>query len=719
MSTLLDLTVIITAHAEGTLTHRTLRSVKRALKPLDNKYTSEIILHVDNATSETDAYIAANKTGILKDVQILNNAFGDLGSSRNFAVSKARGKYVATIDADDLMSENWLLLALEMLEQQKEPTVAHSEVTVEFEGSNSLVIKHGEIDFDTDSLLSVYANRWNSVIVAPRSLLLEEPYTANSPGYGYEDWHLNCRLIARGVHNLLVPGTAIFVRRKAANSEWLRQIQSMAVLRANPLLSFKSIRSIDNPFENQILPKPKQSKYKNRLKSRLERYHLAHRAALQIHFALKRKKLVAPTGPERVPGWLKDEWLQLHSIDRQIFPTPDLMAHIPVYDTITPEHRVAGALYKTLVDRLEHDSYDYLLFVPWLIRGGADNYAINYANTIARLYPKKNVLVVATLPVKSVWSDKLNKNVSFLNFGVLTQGVSNEIKYRLLAHIIENAGVSHLHIINSELGYNFVELHHKYIASTARKVVVTSFSQSVDRDGRHYGYSHTHVPHIYDLAHLITSDNQTVVDMWVNDYGFDPKKTRVHRQPITPPKENHQNPKQNMPLRLLWAARIAPEKQPQLVSSIGKLVNNVANIDMYGEIEEGSEPAIENLPANVSYKGVFSGFASLPLDKYDALLYTSLFDGMPNTILEAASNNLPIISSAVGGIPEFVVGGDTGILITNIQDAASYASAIKRLADEPTLGQKLSQNALKKIASDFSPSTYQARVKSMLEFLEY
>lgn len=724
-STSIDLSIIITCHSEGILIHKTLASVARALNHVEEaNFSQEIIVHVDNPTPVMEAYLTTHKETTLKNVRLFTNAFKDLGSSRNYAIAQAKGEYVATIDADDLMSENWLHDALLFLKQQKEPTIAHSEMTIEFEGSNGLIIKHGEIDRNTDTLLSVYANRWNSVIVAPRQLLVEEPYAPNSPGYGYEDWHLNSRLIHRGIHNLLVPHTAIFVRRKNENSEWLRQIQSMAVLRKNPLLSFPNIRAINtNPFTSnkqgiQALAVDQKS-IRQRAKNIIVQYPLAHRITRHIKHVMKRRRL-SPKQSFIVPAWLQKEWYAQHSIEKQLFPTQELIAHINEYDSLTPEHYVAGSVYKQIVDSLQHDTYDYLFFVPWLIKGGADEFTINYANEIASANPAKRVIVVATMPVTSQWQTKLHGTVDFLDLGQLTQGIANEIKYRLMSHIIENANVSHLHIINSEFGYDFVRLHRKYIEATDKKVIVTAFSQSVDKEGRLYGYSHTHVPFIYEMAALITSDNQSVLTMWENEYGFDASKLLVHRQPVklTAKTPSFIAKPRNGPLRILWAARVAPEKQPELLAQIGTQIKGIAHIDAYGTVEPGCEQYIQNLPPTVTYKGSFDGLASLPLGDYDYLLYTSLFDGMPNTILQAAEAGVPIISSAVGGIPEFIT-EQTGILIEDIRNPQAYSDAIISALQDPSRGKDKAKNAYVSLKKDFSPDLYKDRIKTFLKQLEY
>lgn len=717
----IDLSVIITCHSEGILLHRTLASIDRAIQAVGGKYSVELVLHVDNPTPEMSSYIKIHETDTLKGVAVYQNAFRDLGLSRNFAIQKAHGKYIATIDADDLMSANWLSAALDYLEQQPETTVAHSEVTVEFEGVDSLIIKHGEIDLATDALLSVYANRWNSVIVAPRKLLLKEPYAANSPGYGYEDWHLNCRLIALGVHNVLIPETAIFVRRKTANSEWLRQVQSMAVLRKNPLLDFKTIRAIPkNPFNDSLpssnLALTSQKDAQQLAKDLIKRYPFVHKVAKRIKLAIKQDGVT--TGASyAIPDWLKKEWRALHSIEKQIFPSRHLLEGLAIYDTITDDHKIAGGLYKKIIDSLRYDTYDYLLFVPWLVKGGADQYAINYANTIADINPEKRVLVVATLPVRSLWQEKLSSSVDFLDFGNITQQVSNEIRYRLMNHLIENGNITHLHIINSEFGYDFVRLHENYVKSTDKKIIVTSFSQSIDSEGRLYGYSHTHVPFVYEIATVITSDNQAVIKMWEHEYGFDSKKLIVHRQPVSLPSVEPEKARNQQP-KVLWAARIAPEKQPELVNEIGRLIDHDILVDMYGSIEKGSEKSIVNLPNNVTYRGGFDGFSSLPLENYSIYLYTSLFDGMPNAILDAAKNKLAIIASSVGGIPEFV-DESTGIVINDIRNPQEYADAINQLVHNKTFADKLANNAYGKITNQYSPEQYKDNIKRMLEELNY
>ena len=207
--------------------------------------------------------------------------------------------------------------------------------------------------------------------------------------------------------------------------------------------------------------------------------------------------------------------------------------------------------------------------------------------------------------------------------------------------------------------------------------------------------------------------------MWRNDYGFDDTNFLVHRQHISLPKKSlRAKHAPQTPLRILWAGRLASEKQPELLAPIARQLEGIATIDVYGSIEHGYHHIADSLPANASYKGSFDGIESLNLNNYDALLYTSLFDGMPNILLEVAQAKLPIIASNVGGISEFIENDKTGILVEDIRNSKPYAEAIIQLKNGD-YSARLADAAYKKLAQEFSPKGYEKNVQIMLEKLDY
>ena len=126
-----DLTVAITAHNEGLVAHKTMRSILEATKKLEEKNISyEILIHIDNGDQETLDYFDTYKNS--NNVLIFKNKFGDLGSSRNFLVQKASGEYISFLDADDLVSDNWLLVAYQTIKESPFEIVVHPEAVLNF-----------------------------------------------------------------------------------------------------------------------------------------------------------------------------------------------------------------------------------------------------------------------------------------------------------------------------------------------------------------------------------------------------------------------------------------------------------------------------------------------------------------------------------------------------------------------------------------------------------
>jgi glycosyltransferase involved in cell wall biosynthesis len=70
------------------------------------------------------------------------------------------------------------------------------------------------------------------------------------------------------------------------------------------------------------------------------------------------------------------------------------------------------------------------------------------------------------------------------------------------------------------------------------------------------------------------------------------------------------------------------------------------------------------------------------LSRAGALVVPSLYEGMPLVVLEAMEQGLPVVASAVSGIPEVVVDGQTGWLVPP-EDPERLAAALAELFADP------------------------------------
>ncbi|MBI4138641.1 glycosyltransferase family 4 protein [Candidatus Uhrbacteria bacterium] len=108
---------------------------------------------------------------------------------------------------------------------------------------------------------------------------------------------------------------------------------------------------------------------------------------------------------------------------------------------------------------------------------------------------------------------------------------------------------------------------------------------------------------------------------------------------------------------------------------------------------------------------VFTGtkaYEELPdlLNAADVFVRPSLSEGLGNAFLEAMAAGVPIIGTSVGGIPDFLRDGETG-LFCRVRDPESVATAVKRLKADPNLRSRLTENArvLVRQSYDWNPIT--------------
>jgi glycosyltransferase involved in cell wall biosynthesis len=74
----------------------------------------------------------------------------------------------------------------------------------------------------------------------------------------------------------------------------------------------------------------------------------------------------------------------------------------------------------------------------------------------------------------------------------------------------------------------------------------------------------------------------------------------------------------------------------------------------------------------------------------DLMVNPSLADNMPISILEALASGVPVVSTAVGGVPYMVEHGKTALLVP-AQDPAAMADAILTLLNEPAQARQISE----------------------------
>lgn len=89
------------------------------------------------------------------------------------------------------------------------------------------------------------------------------------------------------------------------------------------------------------------------------------------------------------------------------------------------------------------------------------------------------------------------------------------------------------------------------------------------------------------------------------------------------------------------------------------------------------------------------------LQAADVFLLTSLSEGLSNAVLEAMACGLPVITTAVGGMPEAISDGAEGFLVP-ARDPRATADALQRLAAQPGLRREMGAAGRRRIIRDFA-----------------
>jgi glycosyltransferase involved in cell wall biosynthesis len=115
----------------------------------------------------------------------------------------------------------------------------------------------------------------------------------------------------------------------------------------------------------------------------------------------------------------------------------------------------------------------------------------------------------------------------------------------------------------------------------------------------------------------------------------------------------------------------------------------------------GDHPKGENLQDRVIFLGNISNDEVLKyLSIADVFVRPSLSEGLGNSFLEAMAAGVPIIGTPVGGIPDFLINGETG-LFCDVKNPVSIAQKITQIMDDEILRQKMIVNGKKVVQEKY------------------
>lgn len=175
-------------------------------------------------------------------------------------------------------------------------------------------------------------------------------------------------------------------------------------------------------------------------------------------------------------------------------------------------------------------------------------------------------------------------------------------------------------------------------------------------------------------------------------------------------------------------------KGERVVLSVGRLSREKAQLDLIEGFKrlrettpeisgkliivgDGPERArLEAAAASLGCKGhvIFTGEVSDVQTFYamaDVFALPSHSEGSPNVLLEAMAANVPVVATAVGGVPEMVENNESALLVPP-NDPTSLAASLVRFLTDRELAHRLTTNAATLVDTRYTPENY---VRSLVE----
>jgi glycosyltransferase involved in cell wall biosynthesis len=157
----------------------------------------------------------------------------------------------------------------------------------------------------------------------------------------------------------------------------------------------------------------------------------------------------------------------------------------------------------------------------------------------------------------------------------------------------------------------------------------------------------------------------------------------------------------------LFVGRLVDHKDlPTLIEAMSRLAQSMPSLLL---LVAGDGPLREPIEARIAARRLGERVRMLGLRRdvgelmaaADFIVLPSVREGMSNVLLEAMAGTRPVVASRVGGNPEIVEDGVTGLLF-RAGDATALATQMRRLALDPSLREQLGRAGRTRVEQAFS-----------------
>jgi glycosyltransferase involved in cell wall biosynthesis len=166
----------------------------------------------------------------------------------------------------------------------------------------------------------------------------------------------------------------------------------------------------------------------------------------------------------------------------------------------------------------------------------------------------------------------------------------------------------------------------------------------------------------------------------------------------------------NDELQVVFVGRGAPQKRVHLLAAIAKRMHDSGvkvHFSFVGDVESLIPDEVKSyttLYGNLDKERLYQVYA-----QSDVLLLTSAFEGLPIVVMDMMARGKVVVSTAVGGIPDYIEHGRTGFLTPDADEETIIRTSIEyleKLAGDESLRLEIGRNAYQFAAANFGEEQF-------------
>lgn len=451
-----DVSIVITFHREGLHAKWMLDGFQRVREHAENAGLGmQLVCVLDHPDDDTLGLVSTHPILVHND-WVLTTRTGDPGTNRNIGVAYAGGEYIGVADGDDYYSEGWVTAGHALASRYGASVVVHPEYVVSFESQHVLARLVDQRDGTYPLASCLLVHPWVCSAIGHASIFKTTPYlptNARETGFGFEDWHWNLEVLAKGVWHVLARDTALYYRRKKT-SVLVSESAYQAIVRPTPFF--------DHP-ERWVTAFPLLADYAR------------HTKDIPVVGSRRSDLSDAACGAGVVlsaddfPVWVRRD---IEHFARQDVAFEESTAFYGRFHRWSPPVAPElGEIYAALFSKIPSTRYDAVMIVPWLGDHGTGKVLLRYLRYCA----KKSVrfLVVSTSDVFRSTADS-RIELDILDFGSAVSGVGLDARSLLLGRVLLQLHPRLIRSVNSDIGELTCRRYARPLKAESVSVVTTA-----------------------------------------------------------------------------------------------------------------------------------------------------------------------------------------------------------------------------------------------------